>query len=421
MRVVHLSTSDIQGGAARYTYRLHRALLEAGVDSRLIVSEKSSNDPTVSEAFPRRFSTLRRRWRETLESLPLRRYPNRSGTKFSVGWARNATWRAVRSAAPDVVHLHWVNHGFLAVRDLQRLGSPLVWTLLDHWPLTGGCHYFGDCERYRTTCGSCPVLGSTDPADLSARMQRVKREAWGRLPVQLVCFCSSSLQAAQGSSLFAGRPSLRLPPGVDTRIYRPIPTAEARRVLGLESAGLVLAFGAVNGDDPRKGFDLAMRALTDLPPTDGLDSAVLCYFGASNMPPPARIGPFAVRHFGYVHDDITLALIYSAADGVLVPSREDTAPLIAIEALACGAPVVGFPVGITADLVRHRQNGYLATPFDAASLAQGVTWLAENRGNPAMRAAARETAVHEANIQLQVPRYLEIYAAARDRGNQLNR
>jgi glycosyltransferase involved in cell wall biosynthesis len=413
MRIVHLSTSDQNGGAARYTYRLHRALVEAGVDSRLIVSQKSSNDPTVSEAFPPRGSTLRRRVRERLERLPLRFYPRRPPTEFSLNWAPNGAWRAVVAAKPDVVHLHWIQHGFFPFAHLRRLRTPLVWSLADYWPFTGGCHYSGDCRRFEHGCGACPQLGSHHPRDLSARLLRAKRRAWQGLPMHVICLSQDTMARARTSSLFASHPMTVLPLAVDTRIYRPIPAAEARRLLGLEADAFIVIFGAARVDDRRKGFDLAQAALASLTPAGTLEKIILCTFGDWPVGAPNQIGAVPVRHLGRLHDDLSIALAFSAADAALVPSREDTGPLILVEALACGTPVVGFPVGATADLVQHRQNGFLATPFEPSGLADGLRWAAGHRGEAAPRDAARETVVRLADTRAQVPRYLEIYAQAR--------
>lgn len=413
MRVVHVSTSDLAGGAARGTYRLHRALVESGVDSRLIVSQKLSADPTVSEAFPQRFSTLRRLLRERLDRLPLACYPRRAPTDFSLNWARNGVWRAIVAARPDVVHLHWINHGFLPLAHLRKLRTPLVWSLYDLWPFTGGCHYSGACRSYERACGACPLLGSTQARDLSARILRAKRRAWSGLRPEIVCFSRQTEAQTRASSLFANLSLSVIPPPVDTRVYRPIPVADARRLLGLDPAAFVVMLGATQLGQPRKGADLALAALASLERTGPLAQLTLCTFGGSPPDAPDHAGAIPVKHLGPLHDDLTVALAYSAADAVLVPSREDTGPLVAVEALACGAPVIGFPIGLIADLVRHGHTGFLATPFEPAGLAAGVRWAAEHRGDPGVRTAARAVAVRLADARAQVPRYLEIYARAR--------
>jgi glycosyltransferase involved in cell wall biosynthesis len=413
MRVVHLSTSDRNGGAARNTYRLHRAFVDAGVDSRLIVAEKSTDDPSVFEAFPGKLQTLRHRIRRRLEAWPLRFYPHRTPTLFSLNWAPNRAWRTVAAMRPDVVHLHWVNEGFVPIGHLRRLRAPLVWSLLDEWPMTGGCHYTGGCRRFVSVCGACPILRSKAPQDLSTRTFRAKQNAWRGLAFNLILFSQQSAALARDSKIFGSQSTNVIAPPVDTSVYRPASRPEARSRLGLDPEAFVVVFGATDLGEHRKGFDLARAAIGSLTPNSGSASMILCTFGTNPDAALASIGSVPVRHFGHLSDESSIARLIAAADATLVPSREDTGPLITIESLACGTPVVGFPVGVTADLVQHERNGFLAKPFDPASLAAGLHWASAHRGEPGPRAIAREAALREADVRAQVPRYLAIYANAR--------
>jgi glycosyltransferase involved in cell wall biosynthesis len=412
MRIAHVSTSDLAGGAARNTYRIHRALLEAGADSQLFVSEKLSDDPTVIDTTPHRWASLRRLLRQRCDELPLKLHPQRV-PDFSLNWMPSGAWRMIAAARADIVHLHWINRGFLPLGALRRLGAPLVWSLLDHWPLTGGCHYSGDCLGFETACGRCPALRSSHAKDLSARRLRAKRAAWRGLSVDLVCFSQQSAEFASRSSLFGAQRRTVLPPPVDTRRFRPIPRAEARRLLELDEKAFVVAFGAVELDVPRKGFDLARAALAQFVPDAATAPVMLCTFGSRRTRIDGRIGVASVQHLGRLSDDLSVALLFSAADTALIPSREDTGPLLTVESLACGCPVVGFPVGTTADLVQHEVNGYLASAFDPAALAAGLHWAVRRGAAADVRQAARDTAVKQADATSQASRYLELYRCAR--------
>lgn len=410
MRVIHLSTSDILGGAARCTYRIHRALMEAGIDSRLLVSRKSSGDPTVIEAYPGRWGQLRHRWHEVVEAYPLRRYPQRTAAKFSPGWNRSSIAHVVNALQPEVVHVHWINHGFLGIRDLPQLRAPLVWQLLDHWPFTGGCHFQGPCVKFETACGACPVLQSIEPSDLSAKTLQAKRTAWHDRHIELVAPNAATLRSANASAIFKRQPATQIPIAVDTNVFQPVPMAEARLRLGLDSTALVIACGSSDTTDPRKGFDIVRAALARWVGTRREKKLVLACFGGGDL--TVDVPGITTRSFGFVSDETTLVQIYSAADAMIVASREETGPAVTAEALACGTPVIGFPVGMTADVVAHERNGYLASVFDPNSLAAGIDWIAGRRGDSTVRNAARESAVLHLDARSQVPRYLEVYRRA---------
>lgn len=407
MKIVHFSETDLGGGAGLSSYRLHRALIARGVDSVFLVSRKFSTDPTVREAFPARWSTMRRLLRERMDRLPLAFHPRRKLTDFSTSWLRSGAAGALARERPDVVHLHWANLGFFGLRDLERLPRPFVWSLKDMWPFTGGCHYAGDCAGFTRQCGSCPLLGSARERDLSRRIFERKRAVFSRLDFRYLCLSRQALELAQSSSLLRERAGQFLPIGVPLDRFQPVERAIARQILGLPADGFLVAFGALRLEDRRKGGDLMEAAARLL----GADAAArrleFVAFGAGAM--PARMGSFPVHHLGMLRDEVTIALTLAAADVTVVPSREDAGPSVTIESLACGTPVVGFPIGANRDLITHGANGYLAAPFTAESLAAGLRWAMEHGNPPALRQVARESVKEHHDVSVQAERYLELY------------
>ena len=145
MKIVHLSTNDVVGGAAIAASRLHRGLCAAGVESRMLVSKRSGDDPETRAVHGKLANGLRRR----LDRLPLALEATpRSLAWRSLGWLPNRRLeRAVAAECPDLVHLHWTQNGFLPTSALPRLGAPLVWTFHDLWPVCGSLHHEYDEER----------------------------------------------------------------------------------------------------------------------------------------------------------------------------------------------------------------------------------------------------------------------------------
>ena len=167
MKILIVNTSDIQGGAARAAYRLHRSLLNAGIDSQMLVQKKSSDDYTVIgpiSKIEKAFSFLR----PQLDQLPVKFYKNRTKTLFSPSWiGSKKIIQKINETDPDIVHLHWICGGMIKIEDLLKIKKPIVWSLHDNWAFTGGCHIKWDCEKYKNECGACPRLGSNKIKDLS--------------------------------------------------------------------------------------------------------------------------------------------------------------------------------------------------------------------------------------------------------------
>lgn len=407
MKIVHFSETDIGSGAGISSYRLHRALLARGVESVLLVSRKFTADPTVREAFPQRGSTLRRRLRERLDRWPLARYPQRRPADFSTAWLQSGAPRALAQERPDLVHLHWVNLGFLGLGDLVRLPQPFVWSLKDMWPFTGGCHYSGDCRAFARECGRCPILGSNRERDLSRRILARKRAVFAQLDFRYLCLSQQALELAQSSALLRDRSGRCLPIGVPLNRFQPLERTIARRILGLPATGILAAFGALQLGDRRKGGDLLQAAARLLEPDVPAGELAFVTFGAGAM--PARLGVYSVHHLGMLRDDITIALALAAADVAVVPSREDAGPQLTIESLACGTGVIGYPVGANRDLIRSGGNGYLGTPFTAESLAHGLRWALAHASRPEVRQAARDAVQEQHDSARQAERYIEFY------------
>ncbi|MEM9808495.1 MAG: glycosyltransferase, partial [Cyanobacteria bacterium P01_D01_bin.56] len=172
MKVLHLNTYD-SGGAGSAVYRLHQGLIARDVLSKMLVSKKRINDDNIVSLCS---SELLGRMRISGGFLPNKLYRSRKGVGFSSQWLPDNIASSVRAIQPDIIHLHWINHSFVQIETLSKLGFPLVWTLHDMWPFTGGCHYSSTCNLYTSSCGNCPILRSNQKSDLSSLTWTRKRK-----------------------------------------------------------------------------------------------------------------------------------------------------------------------------------------------------------------------------------------------------
>jgi glycosyltransferase involved in cell wall biosynthesis len=404
MDVLHLSTRDSQGGAARATYRLHRGLLDLGVDSQMIVQKKVTDDSTVhgpSGKLGAIYDITRRK----LNELPVRRYPDRTTEIFSPAWLPGHRTAAVVNQGPDLVNLHWIAGGFLRPRRVKEFDVPFVWTLHDMWPFTGGCHYTAECTKYEQRCGACPLLGSDEPNDLSRSTWMRKRKAWSEVSFSIVAPSTWLAECARNSTLFSEADINVIPNGLDVDLFRPQQSNSVRTELGISSDANLVCFGA-DWETPRKGMDLLYDALEKLDrSTSTIEVAI---FGHTSQEKVPKID-IPVTYVGFVEDD-TLQRLYSDADVVVVPSRQEAFGQTASEALASGTPVVAFDATGPKDIVDHEETGYLAEPYDTTDLARGIEWvLADDNRRKQLSDKARKTAVDRFSIEAVAQQYRELY------------
>jgi glycosyltransferase involved in cell wall biosynthesis len=421
MKVLHLSTSDSAGGAARSAHRIHAAFAGSGVDSRMQVLYRGTDDPTVQAVPPRGLAAriglrLRDRWL----ARGRRGWHSDNTTLHSFGEAGAGIAGRLDAAAADVLNLHWVP-GLLSIADIGRLAKPLVWTLHDMWAFCGGEHYAPDDASARFRHGyrtDNRPAGERGP-DLDRRAWEAKRRAWMHQRFTVVAPSQWLARCARESVLFAESPVHVVPYAIDAeRTWRPVPRAAARAALGLPPAARLVLMGADGGvADPRKGGDLLREAIARVVQA-GDDGVELVVYGQAR-PAGDTAWPCPVHWLGPVRDDRVLVLAYSAADAMVVPSRQDNLPNTALEAQACGTPVVAFDVGGLPDIVVHGETGWLAPAFDTAALAEGVRWaIGDAERARRLSEAARRRALERYAPAMSAERYRAIYeeAAARCRG-----
>ncbi len=420
MKIVHLSVSDLQGGAGRAAYRLHRSVLAARIDGRMLVQNKLTDDSTVDPIYTNPLTNIISKILPYLDRSLLTLYKNRyKDAVWHPAWLN--FWpverhRRIREA--DAVTLYWICDGLLGVKTigkLLKLKKPVIWRLSDMWPFTGGCHYSGTCDRYEINCGKCPQLGSTSEYDLSRWVFNRKKNWWKAQDfssLMVVCPSKWIAQYAKRSLLFRDIRIKIIPTGVDTKIFKPVDKSLARKMLNLPQDKSLILFGADKAFKVvRKGSHLLKDALKEV--AKGFphmeDIAEIVIYGSWREFDDRSL-PFKVHALGQFINDASLPAVYSACDVFVSPSTEDNLPNTVIEALACGIPSVAFNIGGLPELIDHRSNGYLAKPLDIRDLAEGIFWvIQETQNSRSLSQHAREKAENVFNIDRIARQYKALY------------
>lgn len=380
MNIVLVSYSDLMGGAALAALRLCTGLTRAGHDARMLVRVRESDDRHVIRierggavnmalllycaAVQRAINCSRTLLTNTFFSIP---YPgfDLAENEFLCG--------------ADIINLHWVGK-FQSVESIARLlclDKPVVWTLHDENPFTGGCHYSAGCEGFLSNCEQCPQL----PEKLNKLPQLVllaKKSSWQK-NLTIVTPSRWLASRAQSSALFRHVRIEVIPNSLETDIFRPVDKHEAKQRLDIGPDVFCLLFNAFDHEEKRKGLHLLPEIIERCRriPADtarGKERRVLllCLGNTAGLP---ELPGLAVRSFGHIQSPSELAAIYSAADIFLLPSLEDNLPNTMLEAMACGTPVISFRTGGMPEVIRDDMHGYTVPLADLTAFAEKIVHL----------------------------------------------
>ena len=395
MRILHVSTLD-WGGAAHAAMRLHKGLLKQGVDSRFLSLYK--NNPDIPQSFGYYDSTFPTNWQRKamdigeraynkINSLKLRGRPSHFEV-FTLSNQFSSLLRNPHYQAADIVNLHWVGRFMDYPGFFRHNTKPVVWTLHDMEPFTGGNHY--EVEF--------PFSGYQDLID---RQERTKVAAMRNQRITVVGPSRWLAGRSQESRVLGHFPHLNIPYGMDTSVFGEIDPLQAKAAFGIPTDKPAFLFVAEVITNRRKGFHLLKEALELLAGTD----IALCAVGKADDSLKAIPNFY---HLGVIKDERQMAMAYAAADAFVIPSVEDNLPNTVLESLCVGTPVIGFPIGGVPDMVRHGENGLLASEVSAQALASSIRdFLAQQQLFD--RHAILLDAHRRYDESVQASRYLELY------------
>jgi len=379
MKVVHLSTSDTNGGAAIAALRIIKAQVRSGIDSKLLVQSKHSNDPGVISLVQTFGDKLKYYKRFLEDELSIRTLSVSSRGRFTFPYfGLDLSKNKVISEA-DILNLHWTNGGFLSLKTILYLGKinkPIVWTLHDMWAFTGGCHYNSDCEKFVKHCSICPSLKFRGEFDQSQKIFKRKEMLYEKLNLTMVTSSKWLAKEAGRSKLLEDKRIDTIPTPIDINIYKPNDKESARKKFGFEPDKFLLLIGAMNLKDKRKGFSYFVEALKYIYENyERFNEKIeILTFGKLDRNLEYEI-PYKIHQLGKIDDGKELVSLYNSADLYIAPSLQDNLPNTVLESISCGTPVVAFKVGGITDMITHSENGYLAEIKSSKDLANGIVEL----------------------------------------------
>ena len=287
----------------------------------------------------------------------------------------NQILRKYAFGKPDIIVLHWYD-GFITPKILKQLYvktlAKIVFVFTDEFPLGGGCHYPCECVGYKTQCANCPAL--INYKSIAERKLNSKIRLLSSIP-KVVIAPSAGIRQAKNSAFFKENTEF-IKCSCGHEISNIPSFKESRNKLSIQEDDFVIMFGALNINEERKGMAYLLNALEIL--SDKIDRSIIALVIGSTESPLRPIKNIEYRYFGIVPLE-QMYEIYAASNVYISPSIADAGPMMLSFSIACGTPVVAFPIGYALDLIQHRETGYLAQKFSAQSLAEGIMYFYSNQ------------------------------------------
>ena len=413
MRVLIINTSERIGGAAIAANRLMDALKNNGIKAKMLVRDKQTEQISVVGLK----KSWWRVWQFIWERVIIWKANKfKKHNLFEVDIANTGTdiTSLPEFKQADVIHLHWINQGMLALTDIRRIidsGKPIVWTMHDMWPCTGICHHARQCDKYQQECKNCPyLLNGGSPKDLSNKVFQQKKDLYKNSSIVFVT-CSQWLKGqAEKSALLDKHTVINIPNPININLFKPRNKQEARTRCNFPADKRIILFGAAKPTDKRKGVDYFIEScnlLVQKHPELKDRIGIAIYGKQSEQIVPLL--PFETYDLKYISSEKELVNVYNAIDLYAIPSLEENLPNTIMEAMACGVPCVGFNVGGIPEMIDHLHNGYVAEYKSAEDFANGIYWtLTEGEYDMLSEEASRKvTACYSEGTIAK--KYIEVY------------
>jgi glycosyltransferase involved in cell wall biosynthesis len=369
MKILHISGASKDSGAGYAALMTHNALIKNEVNSKILylVGENKLNSNIYHYSSGSTIKKIKRFAVTNLDRLLTWIYFNKKNQIFSPGIFGLKHSNSKLFEWAEIIHIHWSNHGFININEIESWNKPVIWTLRDMWAFTGGCHYSFDCDKYQLKCGSCSVLGSFNKHDLSTLVFENKIKHLFKSPILWVAISNWIKNKATSSTLLKNKSIPVIFSGIDCNVFKLTDINKSRDFFNLPYDKKIILIGAGNLREKYKGFEYVINTLNII------DKDYLIVTFGSGQINKSEI-PQKIINLGYIRNSKELSKLYNSADVFFAPSIAEAFGKTFAEAQACGLPVLCFDETGPAEIVEHLKSGYISKFKRETDLLKGINF-----------------------------------------------
>tara|TARA_Y100000741_G_scaffold365165_1_gene359871 strand:+ start:1053 stop:2285 length:1233 start_codon:yes stop_codon:yes gene_type:complete len=379
MKILHVNFSDNKGGASISVMRLHKHLLEIGVDSNLLVADKELNENKVIS-----INKTSQKISNIIKSSISRNikffFQSSNKNTHSINLIPSKLLKIINEFNADIVNLHWLGNETLSINQISKIKSKIVWTMHDMWPFCGAEHYTSD-ERYKKG-----YLKNNRPTyekgfDINKYVWEKKVHKFKNID-KIIATSKWMQDSLKESLIFKNHPIKEIPLILDQKFWSPVTESDTpKKILELPNNKKIITFGSDNylGND-RKGFNYVIKFLKYYENNDDIEFVI---FGENNSNKLNNyLKKFNVKknfiNLGKINDQVNMKLLYAASDLIISPSIQEAFGLIVSESQHMGVPSVVFKNTGSESIVEHKKTGYVAELKSTDDFIEGISWCLNN-------------------------------------------
>lgn len=381
-KIVHITFSDKVGGAAVAAYRLHKLMLDNGLDSKMVVFENLRKEDRITTVYKEGFDSLVKKFKVYIFGIKSFTLNKKFGHYSSFNLGGNIKNNQIINEA-DVIYLHWVNYGLINTKDIEYLlkkGKKVFWMMHDMFPITGGCHHSFGCEEYTDKCENCHFFNNSNKPckqlNIKSKLKKYDNMHW--------IAPSRWLYESAVSSVAVNSARLHCIPNALSNGFFKLDKDFSKKALGLQEDYKYILYGANNlVNNPYKGYELFLKVIDILSrkvSEEKIENTKIILFGATENKQLSDNINIPVVFMGDVSDEYTMNLLYNASDLLLMTSVAENAPLVIQECKPSGTPIVAFNVGGIPEMINNKDDGFVFDINDLDGMAlKAIELLLSNK------------------------------------------
>ena len=367
MKVLHVIGGSEDSGVYKGVYILHKALINRNIKSKILsdCSEKENlkmqtEVVCINENI---FQKLLGKLFILIEKILKFLFLKRPRSSFTFGFFGSDITKSKYYKDADILHIHWLSQGFIQLKSISRVNKPIIWTLRDMWPFTGGSHYLMDFQKYEN-------------GKLSKAIQSFKKKIYNN-KIEFIAISDWLKKQAEESYTLREYKIRRIYNNINVREFNFIKKEDARLNLNINTKKKIILFGAENPQINRKGWNILVETLKKL---DKSKYFLLIFGNFWSQRTLDEIG-IEYRSLGFIKDQRKLNLAYSSSDLFLFLSLQEAFGKTWAEAMTCQIPVICFNETSASEIIDHKKNGYIVDSINSDDLKEGIEWLSNFQNN----------------------------------------